>query len=87
MNPFVESWIGKAKAECLDHFVFFGEDHLRHVVHEYVEFNNARRPHSSLGNLPPGWDAATVPKKRPGARVKCDARLGGLLRHYFLRAA
>ena len=32
LNPYVESWIGCTKAECLDWFIVFGESHLRHIV-------------------------------------------------------
>ena len=38
------------KQECLDHFVVFGENHLRHIVSEYVAYHNEDRPHQGVGN-------------------------------------
>jgi putative transposase len=32
LNPYAESWVGRIKAECLNHFIVFGENHLRHIV-------------------------------------------------------
>jgi putative transposase len=32
MNLFVEVWVGRTKVECLNHFVVFGENHLRHHI-------------------------------------------------------
>ena len=36
MNPFAESWVGSIKQECLDHFMVFGEEHLKYLIDEYV---------------------------------------------------
>ena len=71
------------KQECLDHFVVFGESHLRHLLREYVEHYNEERPHQGRDNLPLGG-AGPDPG---GGEVVCRERLGGLLKHYSRRAA
>jgi hypothetical protein len=35
VNPYAESWVGRTKAECLNHFIVFGEEHLRHILQEW----------------------------------------------------
>ena len=38
----------KHSARCLDHVIPLGEDHLRRVLREYVEYYNESRCHMSL---------------------------------------
>jgi putative transposase len=83
LNAHCERWIGSVRAECLNHFIVFGEAHLRYLVSEYVEFHNTVRPHQGLGNKP--LSLAAIPDEdEPAAfsEVICEERLGGLLRHY-----
>jgi len=35
-NPHAERFVKTIKHECLNHFIFFGERHLRHVFKEFV---------------------------------------------------
>ena len=90
-NAFAESWIGKLKTECLDHFLCFGLGHFDHIAQEYVWFFNLHRPHQGLGN-------AILPEAGMGppthcqvdadvGQVRCQRFLGGLLRHYERDAA
>lgn len=78
MNSYAESWVGTIKRECLNHFIVFGEQHLRYLVKEYVEHYNSTRPHSSMDNMPLEYR----PKNRTGA-IKCRSKLGGIIRHYY----
>lgn len=52
-NPYIESFIGKLREECLDRYSFVNvqeaQEILEHWRHEY----NHYRPHSSLGYLAP----------------------------------
>ena len=84
MNAFAERWAQSVQVECLDHFVVLGEDHLRHIVGEYVAYFNAERPHQAMGNSPLTEPTGTVPTD---GEVRCQERLGGLLRHYYRKAA
>jgi putative transposase len=83
LNAYCERWIGSIRQECLDHFIVFGEAHLRYLIDEYVEFFNTCRPHQGLGNKPLGCvDTPESDDQVPLDKVVCDERLGGLLRHY-----
>jgi putative transposase len=78
LNPYAEGWVGTIKRECLDYFFVFGERHFRYLVKEYVKYYNTVRPHSSLNNTPLNYK----PKNGNG-RIRCDSRLGGIIRHYY----
>ncbi|MEN1705334.1 MAG: integrase core domain-containing protein [Planctomycetota bacterium] len=80
LNAHMERWIRSIKNECLDHFIVFGEKHLRYLVDEYVDYYNTVRPHQGIGN-------ETIPRLKlvtdePLGEVVCETRLGGLLKHY-----
>ncbi len=69
--------------ECLNHFIAFGEAHLRYLIDEYVNWYNTVRPHQGLVNKP--LALADIPEEdepQPLSRAICDERRGGLLRHY-----
>jgi putative transposase len=42
-NPYAERVVRSARAECLDHFVVFGQRHLRHLLREFVQHYNTER--------------------------------------------
>jgi putative transposase len=86
-NAFAERWVQSIKQECLDRFVVFGEDHLRHIIAEYLAHYNEERPHQARDNLP--LSMANPPEENPlpaPSAITCHERLGGLLKHY-VRAA
>lgn len=89
LNPFAEVWVGRTKAECLNHFLVFGESHLRHILKEWLNYYHRWRPHQGLGNVtiqaePPS--AAFGPQLQADDII-CQESLGGLLKHYERRAA
>lgn len=51
-NPFAEGWVQRTKHEVLDHFIVFGEQHLRHLLKEWLAYYHEFRPHQGLGNAP-----------------------------------
>ena len=62
---------------------------LDHIVQTYASYHNQYRPHQGLGNRPLG-----VPEDRSRQRRHIDVGqirrtewLGGMLRHYYRRAA
>jgi len=82
MNALTECWVQSIKQECLDHFVIFGEAHLRQLVAEYVAHYNEERPHQGKDNdLLSGIPDPPI-LKLSAAEIVCDERLGGLLKHY-----
>jgi putative transposase len=84
LNAFAERFVLSIKSECLDHFVVFGEQHLRHLIDEYVIHYLEVRPHQGLEN-----SLITEPSEAPdtASPVICQERLGGLLKHFYRRAA
>ena len=63
--------------------IFFGESSLRRALREYREHYHRERPHQGLRN-----EVLDSARRRPTLRteVRCQERLGGLLR-YYKRAA
>jgi len=87
LNACAERWVQSCRREMLDHFVVFGEDHLRHLVAEYVAYYNEERAHQAkdsllLTGLPPPPVSPLVVEE-----VGCRERLGGLLKHFYRRVA
>jgi len=85
-NGTAERFVGSVRRELLDHVVILGEDHLRRLVREYVEYYNTDRVHTSIGDAPDG----RAVQERPSscARVIGLPRVGGLHHRYvWARAA
>ena len=75
-------WI---KNECLRHFVFFGQRHLRFVISEYMAHYNHERFHQGIGSSLIKSIAAN--DNDANGEVRCRSRLGGLLNFYYREAA
>jgi putative transposase len=87
-NPHAERFVKTVRAECLDHFVIFGERHLRHLLKEFMGHNYlTERHHQGIGGqlirpkASPSNDNATL------GVIGCRSRLGGLLNYYSHEAA
>jgi len=52
-NPYVESFNGKFRDECLNEQCFLNLEDAKIKVEDWREFYNSFRPHSSLGGLSP----------------------------------
>src|SRR6476620_3108847 len=57
-NGFAERLIGSLRRECLDHFVVFGERHLRHILRLNMKYYYKARTHLSLEKHTPVSHAA-----------------------------
>ncbi len=89
LNAFAERFVQSIRFEALDHFICFGIDHLHHIVNKFVAFYNQHRPHQGRDNrtLPAAsGDGPDSISPREG-KVECQQELGGLLKHYYRRAA
>jgi len=84
-NGTAERLVDSVRRELLDHVVVLHEDHLRRLLREYVEYYNAERPHTSLGNAPAGRELEAKPSDR--ATIVGLPRLGGLHHRYVWREA
>ena len=58
---------------------------LRHLLQEYIEYYNAERVHTSLGDAPAGRSTDARPSDR--ARVVGLPRVGGLHHRHIWREA
>ncbi len=85
-NPHSERFVRSIKYECLRHFVFFGERHLRYVISEYIEHYLHERFHQGIDSklIRPTVANDNAAANRP---IKCRSRLGGLLNYYYREAA
>jgi putative transposase len=52
-NPFIESFNGTFRGECLDRWIFANGQEAQSVIEQWRQEYNQRRPHSSLGYLTP----------------------------------
>jgi putative transposase len=59
-NPYIESFNGKFRDECLNREVFTGLLEARVIVGEWRRYYNEERLHSSLGYVPPEEFAASA---------------------------
>jgi putative transposase len=85
-NPHAERFVKSVRTECLDHFVIFGERHLRYLLKEFVGHYLNERYHQALGSqiirpmASPSNDNAALGAVR-------WSRLGGALNYYYRTAA
>jgi putative transposase len=86
LNAFAERWVRSVKEECLAKLLLFGEASLRSVLEEYVGHFHAERNHQGKGNVLLFPIAESASGKGKG-RVRCQERLGGLLKYYHRQAA
>jgi putative transposase len=81
LNAFAERWVRSIKSECLSKLILFGEASLRRAITEFLKHYHHERNHQGKGNLllspAPGHHQ---PCDR--AAIRCQQRLGGLLKYY-----
>jgi hypothetical protein len=80
-NSHIERQISSTRREFLDWFLILNRRHLERVLTEWFEHYNRARPHRGLDLSTPIARSDPVVTSGP---VKCDKRLGGLLREYSL---
>jgi len=85
LNAYAERFVRSVKSECLARVIPLGEQHLRHILMEYVEHYHRERSHQGIGNqliepLPANSNAGE------GA-VRRRERLGGVLNYFYRDAA
>tara|TARA_R110002073_G_scaffold177151_1_gene334889 strand:- start:298 stop:1443 length:1146 start_codon:yes stop_codon:yes gene_type:complete len=84
-NAFTERFVKTIKYECLRHFIFFGQRHLRYVISEYMHHYHEERFHQGIGGT---LIKPTAANDNPAnGEVRCRSRLGGLLNFYYREAA
>ena len=83
-NAHAERFVRSIKEECLDRVVVLGEAHLCRLLANFVTHYHHERNHQGLHDRLIVADPRAPPSGT--GRVRCHARLGGLLRYYH-RAA
>src|SRR5664280_1767413 len=78
-NGFAERLIGSIRRECVDHFIVFGEAHLRHILQTYARYYNDIRTHRSLDKDAP----VSRPVQRTG--IISSRPILGELHHHYVR--
>ncbi|MCP5056282.1 MAG: transposase [bacterium] len=79
-NGTAERFVGTVRRELLDHVVVLGEDHLRRLLRDYVDFFERDRVHTVLRDSPLGRPVERRPSLR--ARVVGSPRVGGIHQRY-----
>lgn len=84
-NSYIECYIGKAKRECLNHFICVSLDQLDYINREWLTYYNEQRPHqgTDIGNkvLRPDFTPTTT------GEIRREQRLGGIISWYYRDAA
>jgi putative transposase len=78
-NSHMERQIGSTRRECLDWLLILNRRHIERVLTDWLEHYNQARPHRGLDLQTP--IAPSDPVVASGS-VRCNERLGGLLREY-----
>jgi transposase InsO family protein len=76
-NGFAKRLVGSIRRECADHFILFGDAHLRRILRTYARYYNHIRTHWSLDT-----DAPVSRQIQPTGSIKSHPILGGLHHHY-----
>ena len=87
-NAICERVIGTLRRECLDRTLILGRRHLEAVLAEYVEHDNAHRPHRYLRQRAPSAldTAPALVGDVDLARLRRTDHLGGLIHEYRMVA-
>ena len=83
-NPYCERVIGTLRRDCLDHVIVVGEQHLRRILREYLEYYHSFRTRLALDKDAP------EPREREsvdGGKVVALPTVGGLHHRYARLAA
>ena len=80
-NGIAERWVGSIKRELLDYVIILNQNHLYHLINEYVDYYNNERTHYNLDKDSP---KRRLIQKKPSeeSKISSHPRLGGLHHKY-----
>ena len=81
-NPFYERVIPSIRRECLDRIIVLGENHLRRIMKNYLDYYHHSRPHLSLERNSPAPRGIEPPSE---GKIISIPKVGGL-HHLYTRA-
>ena len=79
-NSYAEPFVKTIRHEALNHFMFFGDRHLRYVVKEFMAHYHTERLHQGLDGQLIERPASSAAQNGTKGRVVCRSRLGGMLK-------
>ncbi|MFT5582568.1 MAG: putative transposase [Cognaticolwellia sp.] len=77
-NAICERVIGTLRRECMNHFIFVSEQHLRETLAEYRVYYNKARLHQGIEGIPGELNEPRAPPEDGKTRLVGKAVLGGL---------
>jgi putative transposase len=84
-NAYAERFVREAR-ETLNKIIPLGQWHFRHTLQFIEQHHNKERPHQGIDNhIPLGYEYLAAPADT--SQVGCKSSLGGLLNHYYKKAA
>jgi len=86
-NPHAERFVKTNRTECLDHFIIFGERHLRHLIKDFVAHYLTERHHQGIGSQIIRPEASASNDNATLDAIGRRSRLGELLNYYHREAA
>jgi transposase InsO family protein len=84
LNAVAERFVRSIKESCLDRLILFGEAGLSKAVQSFIVHYHTERNHQGKGNQLLFPRVAEFPEQ---GSVRCQERLGGLLKYYHREAA
>jgi transposase InsO family protein len=82
-NGIAERFVRTVRSECLDWILILNTRQLERTLKVFVDHYNGRRPHRSLGLVPPNGRLSVKPETTgEPLNVRRRDRLGGLLHEY-----
>jgi putative transposase len=82
-----ERFVQTIKYECLNHFIIFGERHLRRLITEFVEHYMTERFHQGVGGQLIRKHVGPTNDNGAAGKIVRRSRLGGMLNYYHREAA
>ncbi len=84
-NAYAERFVREAR-ETLNQIIPLGQWHFRHAVKCIEQHHNKEKPHQGIDNrIPLGYKYPATPAGT--SQIGCKSSLGGLLNHYYKKAA
>lgn len=85
-NGIAERFVLSARTDIINHVIVFGEDHLRRLMKEYIDYYNGDRCHLAMGRDSPFGRKIEV-KPFEFSKVKSIPKLGRLQHRYEWKKA
>ena len=86
LNAYAERFVRSIRGACLDRLILFGEASLRRAIQHFILHYHEERNHQGKGNQLL-FPLVVLSNATPQGNVRCQQRLGGLLKYYHREAA